>query len=145
MQRKNDILNFAILHIMYIAVLYNIYESFETIIAVLSGIVGLLLQETINYIGHYGLLRKKLPCSGYERNTTQPSWNSNHSTGRKVLYELTRHSDHQFKPKKKYQKLTNHQTSPQLPNGYPTTMVLAFIPFLRFKNNKQTSTQIIIK
>jgi alkane 1-monooxygenase len=64
---------FAIIHIIYIAVLYNIYESLATIIAVLSGIVGLLLLETINYIGHYDLFRKKLPSTGYERNTNQQS------------------------------------------------------------------------
>ncbi|MEO0059357.1 MAG: hypothetical protein RLZZ312_1004 [Bacteroidota bacterium] len=64
---------FAIIHIIYIAVLYNIYESLATIIAVLSGIVGLLLLETINYIGHYTLFRKKLPSTGYERNTNQQS------------------------------------------------------------------------
>ncbi|MDG2464326.1 MAG: fatty acid desaturase, partial [Crocinitomicaceae bacterium] len=89
--------------------------------------------ETINYVEHYGLVRKKLPMGRYERVQTHHSWNSNHIIGRIVLYELTRHSDHHFKPSKKYQILENKKESPQLPYGYPTSILLSLIPPLWFR------------
>nr|WP_321539671.1 fatty acid desaturase [Flavobacterium piscinae] len=90
------------------------------------------MLETINYIEHYGLKRKKLPSGRYERVTEKHSWNSNHILGRIILYELTRHSDHHYKSTKEYQILECHEESPQLPYGYPTSMVLSFIPPLWF-------------
>jgi alkane 1-monooxygenase len=48
------------------------------------------------------------------------------------LYELTRHSDHHYKSQKKYQILEYHDVSPQMPFGYPTSMVLSFFPPLWF-------------
>jgi alkane 1-monooxygenase len=61
------------------------------------------------------------------------SWNSNHMLGRILLYELTRHSDHHYRAQKKYQILEYHEVSPQLPFGYPTSMLLAAFPPLWFK------------
>jgi alkane 1-monooxygenase len=62
-----------------------------------------------------------------------------------VLYELTRHSDHHYKTSKKYQVLACHDDSPQMPYGYPTSMVLSLIPPLWFKiMNKRIPKQMII-
>ena len=71
--------------------------------AIVIGCTGALLLETINYIEHYGLRRKKTASGRYERVTEIHSWNSNHVLGRVMLYELTRHSDHHYKSHKKYQ------------------------------------------
>jgi alkane 1-monooxygenase len=95
-------------------------------------LVGVLLLETINYIEHYGLSRK-LEGSRYERVSPMHSWNSNHTIGRLVLYELTRHSDHHHRASKKYQILESIEESPQLPFGYTTSMLIAFFPPLWFK------------
>ncbi|MFZ1749608.1 MAG: alkane 1-monooxygenase [Saprospiraceae bacterium] len=99
----------------------------------LAGIVGILLLESINYIEHYGLLRKKLPNGRYELVEKFHSWNSDHEVGRILLYELTRHSDHHYKANKKYQILKHYDESPQLPFGYPTSIIIALIPPLWFK------------
>ncbi len=107
--------------------------------------VGFLLLETVNYIEHYGLLRSKTDSGRYERVKENHSWNSNHVVGRMVLYELTRHSDHHFKSNKKYQILEYHEVSPQMPYGYPTSMVLALIPPLWFKiMNKRVPQDMIL-
>jgi len=129
---KNDMFWFTIIHLGYLALIYFIFGVKGILLAITSGIIGFLLLETINYIEHYGLRRKKLPSGRYERVSEIHSWNSNHVMGRIILYELTRHSDHHFKANKKYQILENHQSSPQLPYGYPTSMVLAAIPPLWF-------------
>lgn len=130
---KNDMLWYTCIQMSYLLAVLFVFGPLGLLIAFCSGVVGFLMLETVNYIEHYGLMRKKLPSGRYERVREVHSWNSNHVIGRIVLYELTRHSDHHFKSSKKYQVLDYHDISPQMPYGYPTSMVLSFIPPLWFK------------
>jgi alkane 1-monooxygenase len=130
---KNDMFWYLILEASYLIKVYLVFGSGAIPFVIGAGIVGFLLLETVNYIEHYGLLRKKLPSGRYERVREVHSWNSNHIIGRIVLYELTRHSDHHYKSSKKYQLLDCHEESPQMPFGYPTSMVMSFFPPLWFK------------
>jgi alkane 1-monooxygenase len=101
--------------------------------AIAIALIGILLLETINYIEHYGLQRRILPNGRLEPVSPAHSWNSNHELGRIFLYELTRHSDHHYKATRKYQILRHLDESPQLPFGYPTSVLLALIPPLWFR------------
>ncbi|MGB5498622.1 MAG: alkane 1-monooxygenase [Maribacter sp.] len=130
---KNDMLWYVVFQIAYLLGIFLIFGQTGLLFALGAAIVGFLLLETVNYIEHYGLLRKKLPSGRYERVKEVHSWNSNHVVGRIVLYELTRHSDHHYKSSKKYQLLDYHDSSPQMPYGYPTSMVMSFLPPLWFK------------
>jgi alkane 1-monooxygenase len=129
---KNDMFWFTIIQLSYLISIYYFFGKIGFMVALLAGIVGFLLLETINYIEHYGLKRNLLPSGRYERVSEKHSWNSNHVLGRIMLYELTRHSDHHYKSQKKYQILEYHDVSPQMPFGYPTSMVLSFFPPLWF-------------
>jgi alkane 1-monooxygenase len=129
---KNDMLYYTIFELAYLLVIYSFFGFYGLFLAVIIGALSFLFLETINYIEHYGLLREKLPSGRYERVQSHHSWNSNHFIGRIVLYELTRHSDHHFKASKKYQILENKRESPQLPYGYPTSILLALVPWLWF-------------
>jgi alkane 1-monooxygenase len=135
---KNDMFWFTVIQLCYLTAIFFVFGLKVLLVAIFSGIIGFLLLETINYIEHYGLQRKLLPSGRFERVTEKHSWNSNHILGRIILYELTRHSDHHFKSSKEYQILEHHEESPQLPYGYPASMVLSFIPPLWFAlmNNK---------
>lgn len=129
---KNDMFWFTLIQISYLLIAYNFYGNLGFLVALFAGIVGFLLLETINYIEHYGLMRKQTSSGRYERVTEKHSWNSNHIMGRIILYELTRHSDHHSKSQKKYQILECYDISPQMPYGYPTSMVMSFFPPLWF-------------
>ncbi len=129
---KNDMFWFTIIQVFYFVLVYYFFGFNGLWFAIFVGIVGFLLLETINYIEHYGLKRNQLASGRYERVSEKHSWNSNHILGRIMLYELTRHSDHHYKSQKKYQILEYHDVSPQMPYGYPTSMVLAFFPPLWF-------------
>ncbi|MEM9077462.1 MAG: alkane 1-monooxygenase [Bacteroidota bacterium] len=129
---NNDMFWYTLIQIAYLILIYVAFGYLGVIFAFTSGIVGFLLLETVNYIEHYGLLRKKNQSGRYERVRECHSWNSNHVIGRIVLYELTRHSDHHYKSSKKYQILDYHDISPQMPYGYPTSMVLSLMPPLWF-------------
>lgn len=130
---RNDMLWYTVLQGLYLISVSIYFGGLGTVFVIASGIVGFLMLETVNYIEHYGLKRKKLPSGRYERVREVHSWNSNHVMGRIVLYELTRHSDHHYKSSKKYQILDYHDISPQMPFGYPTSMVMSFIPPLWFR------------
>ena len=123
---------YTIFQITYLSFIYLFFGTFGLILSVAIGVLSFLFLETINYIEHYGLVREKLPSGRYERVQSHHSWNSNHFIGRIVLYELTRHSDHHYKASKKYQILENKTESPQLPYGYPTSILLALVPWLWF-------------
>jgi len=97
-----------------------------------AAVIGWLLLETVNYIEHYGLRRKKLGEHYYEKVLPVHSWNSNHVVGRLLLFELSRHSDHHYHPGRKYQVLRHFDDSPQMPTGYPGMIVLALFPPLWF-------------
>jgi len=129
---KNDMFWFTIFKCSYISLGVIFLSQIGLVFIITSGIIGFLLLETVNYIEHYGLRRLKTKSGRYERVREIHSWNSNHVMGRIILYELTRHSDHHYKSSKKYQLLDYHDVSPQMPYGYPTSMVLSMVPPLWF-------------
>ena len=128
----NDFFFYQLFQLFYLAFIGSLFGIAGVLFAVAIAVVAVLLLETINYIEHYGLLRTR-KGSRYERVTPMHSWNSNHTIGRLVLYELTRHSDHHHRATKKYQILESIEESPQLPFGYTTSMLIAFFPPLWFK------------
>jgi alkane 1-monooxygenase len=125
---KNDMVWYTLIQLGYLVLVFVFFGSLGLVTAVLAGVVGILMLETVNYIEHYGLLRQKNSSGRYERVREIHSWNSNHVMGRIMLYELTRHSDHHYKSNKKYQVLEYHDQSPQMPFGYPTSMVISLFP-----------------
>lgn len=129
----NDMLWFMLFQTVYLSIIYMLLGMSGVFFGIIIGVISFLFLETINYIEHYGLERKKMKSGRYERVQIHHSWNSNHYIGRIVLYELTRHSDHHFKASKKYQVLENKADSPQLPFGYPTSILLALLPPVWFR------------
>lgn len=130
---RNQMIQFTVVQLLYLVILSYFTSLFGVLIIAASGLVGILLLETINYLEHYGLRRKKLENGRYERVRPVHSWNANYQIGRIVLYELTRHSDHHYIASKKYQVLDHHEEAPELPFGYPMMILIALVPPLWFK------------
>ena len=130
---SNQMIQFGIIQLAYLIVIGIIFGPLAMGMAVIVAILGFSLLESVNYIEHYGLVRKKLPSGRYEPVQEHHSWNSDHFLGRILLYELTRHSDHHFKATRKYQILRHFDHSPQMPLGYPGSMLMALFPPLWFK------------
>jgi alkane 1-monooxygenase len=101
--------------------------------AIGAAVFGIMLLETVNYIEHYGLMRSKVSAFRYTDVEPWHSWNSDHAIGRAVLFELSRHSDHHWKPSKPYQVLDTMDDAAMLPAGYPAMMLLSLIPPLWFR------------
>ena len=133
MNFKNEMLRFQIIQLIYLLAIGFVFGWKVIPFAIAIAVIGFLLLETVNYIEHYGLQRKLLANGKYEIVQPWHSWNSNHDLGRIYLYELTRHSDHHYKANRKYQILRHFDESPQLPLGYPGSMITALVPPLWFK------------
>lgn len=99
----------------------------------IQAVYGASLLEVVNYVEHYGLGRRKLPSGRYERCTPQHSWNSNHVVTNLFLYQLQRHADHHANPTRSYQALRHFDHAPQLPAGYATMILLAYMPPLWYR------------
>ncbi|KPA21210.1 Alkane 1-monooxygenase 2 [Shimia sp. SK013] len=108
---------------------------------IIGGWVGVLLfiwqayiaiwqLELVNYVEHYGLTRKHLGEGKYEHVKPHHSWNAAHKVSNWLLINLQRHSDHHYKPDRRFPLLQNYTDAeaPQLPFGYPVMTIAAMIP-----------------
>ncbi|SEQ00763.1 alkane 1-monooxygenase [Thalassovita taeanensis] len=103
-----------------------------------EGVVLFLVQalsavwqlELTNYVEHYGLTRKHLGGGKYEHVKPHHSWNAAHKATNWLLINLQRHSDHHYKPDRRFPLLQNvgADEAPQLPFGYPLMAAVAMIP-----------------
>ena len=130
---NNRMLVYTFFQILLLGSIYYFLGGIVLAYFLIVSVIGILLLETVNYIEHYGLLRKKKKSGRYEVVTHKHSWNSDHVIGRILLFELSRHSDHHHRANKPYQILDSHKDSPQMKTGYPGMMLLALIPPLWFK------------
>ncbi len=105
---------------------------------VLQALVAILYLEIIDYIEHYGLTRKYLGDGKYENTAPRHSWNANHKFTNWLLINLQRHSDHHYKPERRFPLLQTYDEAeaPQLPYGYPVMAAIACNPrrFRRMMN-----------
>ena len=115
--------------------------GFLLLALVIGGLWGLVLfvtqafvaiwhLELTNYIEHYGLTRKHLGNGKYEHVKPHHSWNAAHRASNWLLINLQRHSDHHYKPDRRFPLLQTYSEdeAPQLPMGYPAMGVVAMIP-----------------
>lgn len=130
---KNEMLMFQVIQLAFVTGILLLFGWLTTLYFLAAAVMGFLMLETVNYIEHYGLQRRKTGPSSYERALPIHSWNSNHVLGRIVLFELSRHSDHHYLASRKYQVLRHHDDAPQMPTGYPGMMLLSLIPPLWFR------------
>jgi alkane 1-monooxygenase len=122
-----------------------IYWTFQTAFLILAALIGgwmglwlfatqafvaVFYLELINYVEHYGLTRKHLGDGKYEHVKPRHSWNSDYTVSNWLLINLQRHSDHHYKPDRRFPLLQTYgpQDAPQLPSGYPLIAAIALVP-----------------
>jgi len=125
---NNELIQMLLLQLVLCLAIALIFSWWVLLCFIGAAFMGILLLETVNYIEHYGLYRKKINEFRFEDVEPSHSWNSDHALGRIVLFELTRHSDHHYEPSKHYQLLNSMQGASQLPAGYPAMMLLSLVP-----------------
>ncbi|MDO5648327.1 alkane 1-monooxygenase [Paracoccus sp. (in: a-proteobacteria)] len=95
-----------------------------------QSLVAIWQLELTNYVEHYGLTRRHLGQGRYEPVRPHHSWNADHQASNWLLINLQRHSDHHYKPDRRFPLLQTYDTdqAPQLPFGYPAMTFVAMIP-----------------
>ncbi len=105
---------------------------------VFQSFVAIWQLELVNYIEHYGLTRKHLGDGKYEHVQPRHSWNAAQKASNWFLINLQRHSDHHYKPDRRFPLLQTYTEAdaPQLPHGYPVMTMAAMVPplFRRIMN-----------
>jgi len=122
---------------------WTLQAGFLLLACLLGGFTGLALfifqafiaiwqLELVNYVEHYGLTRKHLGDGKYEHVQPRHSWNAAHKASNWLLINLQRHSDHHYKPDRRFPLLQNYTEAdaPQLPYGYPVMTMAAMYPRL---------------
>ncbi|MBY8977210.1 alkane 1-monooxygenase [Rhodobacteraceae bacterium NNCM2] len=96
----------------------------------IQSLMAIYQLEAVNYVEHYGLTREYLGNGKFERVKPHHSWNASQRWSNWFLLNLQRHSDHHYRPNRRYPLLQHHDWSeaPQLPHGYATMIALAIIP-----------------
>jgi alkane 1-monooxygenase len=95
-----------------------------------QALVAIWQLELVDYIEHYGLTRQHLGDGRYEHVQPRHSWNSAHKVSNWLLINLQRHSDHHYKPDRRFPLLQTYgeDEAPQLPLGYPAMAAVAMVP-----------------
>lgn len=96
----------------------------------LQAFVAIWQLELVNYIEHYGLTRRHLGEGRYEHVLPRHSWNATQRASNWLLINLQRHSDHHYKPSRRFPLLQTYgpDEAPELPAGYPLMTMCAMIP-----------------
>ncbi|GMH36986.1 hypothetical protein BSKO_04859 [Bryopsis sp. KO-2023] len=98
-----------------------------------SALFSIIMLESVNYIEHYGLERKRLANGKYEPVGQQHSWNADWIATSAAIFQLQRHSHHHAQASLPYQALRSISNAPLLPASYPVMMLTSFCPPLFFK------------
>jgi alkane 1-monooxygenase len=95
-----------------------------------QALVAVMYLELTNYIEHYGLTRRHLGGGKYEPVRPHHSWNATPKVSNWLLINLQRHSDHHYKPERRFPLLQTYDAdaAPQLPGGYSLMILAAAIP-----------------
>lgn len=116
----------------FLALAYAMAGGWGVALFGIQAFVAILHLELVNYIEHYGLVRMKDARGRYEPVKPRHSWNASHRATNWLLINLQRHSDHHYKPDRRFPLLQTYSTeeAPHLPLGYPGMLLLASNPLL---------------
>ena len=128
--RSNPFWRYGALQLAMLALAFALGGWVGVGLFVFQALVAILHLELTNYIEHYGLTRRHLGEGRYEHVQPHHSWNAAHTASNWLLINLQRHSDHHYKPDRRFPLLQTYSTdeAPQLPLGYPAMVVAAAIP-----------------
>ncbi len=125
---SNEMVYWSIINILFLAIITWCFGAVALLVFIGQSIVAIVFLETINYLQHYGLRRKRLTNGDYQPVDSGHSWNAPHWLSRWSLFNLMSHSDHHQWPFKPFWALRTTADMPRLPLPTGFSLVVAFIP-----------------
>ncbi|NBO21180.1 MAG: alkane 1-monooxygenase [Rhodobacteraceae bacterium] len=128
--RSNPFWRYLILQVAMLALAYVCGGALGVFLFAVQAFVAVWQLELTNYVEHYGLCREHLGDGRYEPVKPHHSWNAAHRATNWLLINLQRHSDHHFKPDRRFPLLHTYRPdeAPHLPLGYPAMNLIALFP-----------------
>lgn len=123
---ENFVIRASMAEALFVAILL-IIRAEAGFAFLLSSLVAVFLLEYVNYIEHYGLIRK-----AGEKPAAVHSWQSDSQLSRFHLFELSRHSHHHMEANVPYPELESMESPRRLPFGYFGMFYIALLPPLWF-------------
>ncbi|MFP3555673.1 alkane 1-monooxygenase [Paraburkholderia sp. SIMBA_049] len=99
----------------------------------LQGVVAILVLETLNYVQHYGLVRRLDEGGRFERVGPGHAWNTEPPVGNWFLLNLGHHSDHHCGTRQLLSQAPGSEIAPTFPTGLFGMGMLALLPALWFR------------
>jgi alkane 1-monooxygenase len=125
---RNRMIRYITSLIAVYATIFYMFGLFGIAFFAVQSIIAFSMIEVINYVEHYGLVRREVAPRRYERVMPWHSWDSSHQISNWMLFNLGRHSDHHQPPTKSYHYLRHMEDAPQLPSGYFVMFLLPLFP-----------------
>ena len=113
------------IHVAIMATIYTFLGMESVKFQMAYALCAVIFLEMVNYVEHYGLLRKKDENGIYESITNMHSWNSRST---KIMWRLQRHSDHHHQAYRPYQILKTINHAPTYPFDYNYAFIIALVP-----------------
>ncbi|MBI1889560.1 MAG: alkane 1-monooxygenase [Burkholderiales bacterium] len=129
---RNKILQNSLITVCVLLFSYAAGGIESLLLISLAMLTSRFLLDATNYVQHYGLVR-------VEGTRVEPrhSWNSHKAVDTRILYGLSRHSDHHTNGSRMFWQLKPQLSSPILPHGYMVAIIMAIVPPVWFKVSKQ--------
>lgn len=130
LDRRNPFWRYAALQLGMLLMSLIVGGWYGLLLFVGQAFFAIWMLELTNYVEHYGLTRKYLGNGKFEHVKPQHSWNAAHRVSNWMLINLQRHSDHHYKPDRRFPLLQTYgeDEAPQLPHGYPVMTMMAMVP-----------------
>ena len=127
---SNPFYRYAAMQGAMLALAYGLGGATGVWLFLFQALIAIWHLELVNYVEHYGLTRKHLGDGRYEHVRPHHSWNAAQKGSNWLLLNLQRHSDHHYKPNRRFPLLQNYgeDEAPQLPYGYPVMVTAALFP-----------------
>lgn len=128
--RSNPFWRYAVLQAAMLALAFALGGWTGLGLFLFQAFIAIWQLELTNYIEHYGLTRRHLGEGRYEHVLPRHSWNAEHRATNWLLINLQRHSDHHYKPDRRFPLLQTYgeDEAPLLPFGYPLMTMAAMVP-----------------
>ena len=122
----NPIIIYNCITLSYLILILFFYGLYACLFIIIQSFFAILILESVNYIEHYGLVRKEDYISIYD------SWNTNNKVTNYLTFKLQAHSDHHMNSSKRYYYNIMNVETPTLSTGYIGSIMMAYIPKLWF-------------
>ncbi|MGB0505646.1 MAG: alkane 1-monooxygenase [Pikeienuella sp.] len=132
---RNPWWRYALMSSVFVVLALWVGGSYALLLFFQQCFTAVMQLEAVNYVEHYGLTRKHLGDGKYEPTKPRHSWNGAQHMTNLLLINLQRHSDHHYKPNRRFPLLQTYDESdaPQLPYGYPLMVFAAYFPPVWFR------------